>query len=154
MSRPSTSPSRRQPPRSKSTILPGYLASDASMVIPSDTSDIGDWEWIAVGFPCRDVVRERIISDSLNASKHDSNTDNSPEANDNIKVEILEDNQDDELITSQCPISINPVESTTTTQERDSKNTPTTPLNEDSPVNFPTYEIVDLSDEALLPKLK
>ena len=94
-----------------------------------------------------------MISDSVNDSKQDNNTDNSPEENDNIKVEILEDNQDDELITSQCAISIIVAESTTTTQERDSKNNPTTPINEDSPVNFPIYEIVDSSDEAL-PKPK
>ena len=72
------------------------------------------------GFPCRDVVRERIISNSLNDLQQDNNTDNSTKANDNIEVEILENNQDDELITSQCPISIIPVESTTTTQEGDS----------------------------------
>ena len=28
----------------------GYLAGDESMLIPSDTSDISDWEWIAVVF--------------------------------------------------------------------------------------------------------
>ena len=138
VSRPSTNPSRRQPPRSKkSTILPGYLASDESMFIPLDTSDISDWEWIAGEFPCRDVVREQDISVSITDSKQDNNTDNSPEANDNIKVEIWEDNQDVELITSHWPISIIPLESTTTTQERDSKNNSTTPLNEDSPCTSP-----------------
>ena len=154
VSRPSMNPSRRQPPRSKKlTILPGYLATDESMFITSVSSNISDWECIAGGFPCRDAVRERIISDSITNLKQYNNTDNSPEANDNIKVEILEDNQDDELITSQWPNSIIPPESTTTTQERDSKNNSTTPLKKDSPVNFPFYEIVGSSDEAL-PKPK
>ena len=115
-----------------------------------DSSDKSDWEWIAVDFPCRDVVRERISSGSVNELKQDYNTDKSTEANDNIKVEILEDNQEVEPIISQCPISIIAALSTTTTQERDSKNTSTTSQIVDSPVNFPVYEIVDSSDEALL----
>ena len=43
----------------------GYLAGDKSMFIPWDTSDISDWEWIAGGFPCREMIRERLISDNL-----------------------------------------------------------------------------------------
>ena len=38
-----------------------YLAGDESMFIPSDTSDISDWEWIAGGFPCRYMIRKRLI---------------------------------------------------------------------------------------------
>ena len=49
---------------------PGYLASDESMFIPSDTSDISDWECVAGGFFCRDMVRDRTISESLNNPKH------------------------------------------------------------------------------------
>ena len=65
MSGPSSKPVRRQTRQSKkSTTPPGYLASDESMLIPSDISDTSDWEWIAGGFPCRDVARERFISDS------------------------------------------------------------------------------------------
>ena len=75
------------------------------MFITSDTSDISDWDWIAGGFPCRDVVRDRLISDSLNDLKHDNNTANSRKTNDNFKVEIYDDNQDDDFTTSQCPIS-------------------------------------------------
>ena len=123
------------------------------MFIPSDTTNISDWEWIAGGFPCRDVVMERNISDSVNDLHQDNNTDNSPEANGNIKFQIFEDKQDEDILTSQCPINIIPAESTTTTPERDWKNNSTTPLNEDSPVNFPIYEIVDSTDEAL-PKPK
>ena len=43
----------------------GYLAGDESMFIPSDTSEISDWEWIAGSFPCREKIRERLISDNL-----------------------------------------------------------------------------------------
>ena len=28
-------------------MLPGYLDSEESIIIPSDISDISDWEWIA-----------------------------------------------------------------------------------------------------------
>ena len=44
-------PTRRQTRRSKnSSTPPGYLASDESMLIPSDISDTSEWEWIAGGF--------------------------------------------------------------------------------------------------------
>ena len=86
------------------------------MIISSDTSDISDWEWIAGGFPYRDVVREQIISDSINNLKHDDNTNNSRETNHNSKVEILEGDLHDELLSTQCPISIIPAESTNETQ--------------------------------------
>ena len=65
MSGTSFKPVRRQTRRSKkSSTPPGYQASDESMPIPSDISDTSEWEWIAGGFPCRDVVREHFISDS------------------------------------------------------------------------------------------
>ena len=64
----SSKPVRRQTRQSKkSTTPPGYLASDESMLTPSDISDASDWEWIAGGFPCKDVARERFISDSCTA---------------------------------------------------------------------------------------
>ena len=51
VSGPSSKPVRRQTRQSqKSTTPPGYLASDESMLIPSDMSDSSDWEWIAGGF--------------------------------------------------------------------------------------------------------
>ena len=76
------------------------------MFIPSDSSVISDCEWIAGVFHCRDVVRERIISGSLNDINNDKITANSRNANDNRKVEILDDNPNDELSSSQCPVSI------------------------------------------------
>ena len=61
----SSKSAQRQTRRSKkSTIPPSYLALDESMFVPSDISDTSDWEWIAGGFPCKDVARERFISDS------------------------------------------------------------------------------------------
>ena len=119
------------------------------MFILSDVSDRSDGEGIAGGFPCRDLVKERISSDSINELKQDNNTDNSPEANDNITAEVLEDNKEVEPITSQRPISSIPAELTTITQERDSKDTSTTPQIVDSPVNIPVFEIVDSFDEAM-----
>ena len=85
-------PTRRLTHRSKkSSTPPGYLASDESMLIPSDISDTSEWEWIAGGFPCRDVARERFISDS-----HFSNgiNPNSGVTNTEIKSEVLEDDTD------------------------------------------------------------
>ena len=135
VSRASSKSSRRQPPRSKkSTILPGYLASEECIFIPSDISDISDWEWIARGFPRRNVARERNISASINNLKHDDNLFNSRETNNNIGTEILENNDSpiDKLsmqcpissipakrnTTTQCPISITPSESSTTTSNK------------------------------------
>ena len=61
------------------------------MFIPSDTSDISDWEWIADGFPCRDMIRERLISD--NHIFHEPSTSSldpqTPQVN--IKSEILDE---------------------------------------------------------------
>ena len=106
VSRASSKSSRRQPPLFKKlTILPGYLASDESIIIPSDISDISDWEWIAGGFPCKDVARERNISDSINNLKHDYNLFNSLETNNNIRTEILEDNDSPiDKLSMQCEV--------------------------------------------------
>ena len=119
------------------------------MFVPSVTSNISDWEWIAGGFPSRDVVRNRIISDSLNDLKRNNNTAKSRKAKNNIKDEILNESQDDELITSQCPSSIIPAEPIATSQETGPKDISAKTINEDPPVNFPAYEMVDSSDEAI-----
>ena len=52
----------RQTLNKASTSNTWFLAGDESMFIPSDTSDISDWEWIAGGFSCWDMIRERLIS--------------------------------------------------------------------------------------------
>ena len=89
--KPSSKSTRRQPPRSRRTTTPpDYFVSDESMLILSDISDTSDWEWIAGGFPCRDLARERFVSDSLKTSNQDENTRNFCETNSNIKVKILE----------------------------------------------------------------
>ena len=88
-------PTRRQTRRSKkSSTPPGYLASDESMLIPSDISDTSEWEWIAGGFPCRDVARERFISDSHTSHFPNGIDPNSGVTNTEIKSEILEDDTD------------------------------------------------------------
>ena len=120
-------------------MLPGYLDSEESIIIPSDISDISDSEWIAGGFACRDVAREQNISNSINKLKHDDNLFSSRETNNNIRTEILEDNDSpiDKLsmqcpissipaernTTTQCPISITPAKSSTATQVMDAKKT-------------------------------
>ena len=83
---------RRQTRQSKkSTTPPGYLASDESMLIPSDKCDTSDWEWIAGGLPCREAARERFISDSCTAHIPNGNSLNSSLPKNNIKSEVLED---------------------------------------------------------------
>ena len=70
VSKSSTNSSRRQPPQSKkSATVPSCSASDEPMFIPADISDNSDWEWIAGGFPCRGVIRDRIISDEPKSYK-------------------------------------------------------------------------------------
>ena len=134
------------------------------MIIPSDISDTSDCEWIAGGFPCRDVARERFISDSFKNLNRDENTLNPHETNNNIKVGIREDNliSDDETstkclisivpaetnTTSQCPISTTPAESSATAQLLDTKNNSTSPMEEKATMDFPVYEILDSIDEA------
>ena len=83
------------------------------MLIPSDISDTSDWEWIAGGFPCRDVARERFISDSCKAHIQNGISPNSSLLKNNIKSEVLEDItvQDGDQFgnqTTECPISIIP----------------------------------------------
>ena len=75
------------------------------------------------------MARDRIISDSPNDLKHDNNTANHRKANDNFMVDILEDNQVDESITSQCPVSIIPAQPMATSQETVPKDNPATTIN-------------------------
>ena len=133
------------------------------MILPSDISDTSDWKWIAGGFSCRDVARERFISDSFKNLNQDWNPLNPRETNNSIKVEILDDNiiSDDEpstqcpvsiipaetKTTSQCPISTTPAESSATSQILDTKNNSTSPMEENATMDFPVYETVDSIDE-------
>ena len=62
------------------------------MLISSDISDTSDREWIAGGFSCRDVARERFISDSRKTQFQNGITLNSSLPKKNIKTKILEEN--------------------------------------------------------------
>ena len=107
----------------KSSSAPGYLASDESMLIPSDISDTSEWEWIAGGFPCRDVARERFISDSFKTQIPNAISPNSSVLKINIKSEVLEDitarngDQSGDQ-TTECPISIIPANRISTTHDQ------------------------------------
>ena len=85
------------------------------MFIPSDTSDISHWEWIAGGFPCRDMIKERLISD--NHIFHEPSTSSldpqTPQAN--IKSEIL-DEQPQTVDPLECPIIVPAGDNTTMPQ--------------------------------------
>ena len=109
-----------------STSNTGYLAGDESMIIPSDTSDISDWEWIAGGFPCREMIIKRFISDNHIFSEEPTPSLDPQTYQTNIKSKIL-DEQLQSTDTAECPISIKPA-----------------PQN---PVEFPVFEIEDFSDE-------
>ena len=115
-------PTRRQTRRSKkSSTPPGYLASDESMLIPSDISDTSEWEWIAGGFPCRDVARERFISDSHFSTGINPN---SGVTNTELKSEVFEDDtglnrEQFEDQTRECPISIIPANRTSSALEQE-----------------------------------
>ena len=69
-------------------------------------------------------------------------------ANDNIKVETLDDKLNDELTTSQCPISILPPEPSDIPQETYPTDKTIVAHGEDPIVNVPIDEIVNSSDEA------
>ena len=140
-----------------STSNTGYLAGDESMFIPSDTSDISDLEWIAGGFPCREMIRKRFILDN-----HIFNDEPTPSLDPqtyqtNIKSEIL-DEQLQSTDTAECPISIKPAPQTTSHPPGElytatTTEGPKTPLDStkepegENPVEFPVYEIEDSSDE-------
>ena len=170
ISGPSSIPTRRQTRRSKKPPTPpGYLASDESMLIPSDILDTSEWEWIAGGFPCRDVARERFISDSLTPHISLGNNFNSSITNPEIKSEILVN--DSFPISEQpmdqsyeCPISIVPASRTSNSTDQRTvnqggendtigQNDPQVEHNlteTDSNINFPVYEISDSTDECAI----
>ena len=95
-----------------STSNTGYLAGDESMFIPSDTSDISDWEWIAGGFPCREMIRERFISNNPIFNEKPTSSLDPQTYQTNIKSEIL-DEQPQSVDSAECPISIKPAAQTT-----------------------------------------
>ena len=133
------------------------------MLIPSDISDTSDWEWIAGGFPCRDVARERFFSVSCWTQIQNGISLNSSLPKNNIKTEILEDNtiQAGDQIgdqTVECPISSIPAgrnptscDQSVTPKAEDTANSKLTelqdkssnPTEKDTPSDFPVYEIVD-----------
>ena len=129
------------------------------MFIPSDTSDSSDFEWIAGGFPCRDMIRERLISDNLTSHEPTILPLDFQTSQANIKSEIL----DDQPQTSDplgCPISIIPAGQSTTTSQPDNHLTPvsmTKPsdnptetrkeVERDKSVDFPIFEVFDTSDD-------
>ena len=140
------------------------------MLIPSDISDTSEWEWIAGGFLCRDVARERFISDSHTTHFPNGIDPDSGVTNTEKKSEILEDNTDlnrdqFEDQTHECPIRIVPANRTlsaleqwTTTQgEEESTTKPRDLQDEHNPTDsgsitdFPMYEIIDSANECTPP---
>ena len=162
---------RRQTRHAKKTSTPpGYLASDESMLIPSDISDTSEWEWIAGGFPCRDVARERFISESNTPHLSIENNSNSAVICPEIKSEILDNdidpNREQPMDQSyECPISIIPACRTLSTAEQRTVNwggdkdtieeqdlqDECNPTDNNSVTDFPVYEISDSTDECTVP---
>ena len=119
----SAKPYKHRKTRNKvSTSNTGYLVGDESMFIPSDTSDISDWEWIAGGFPCREMIRERLISDNLLLNEQSTSSLDPQTYQANIKSEIL-DEQSKSMDPMECPISIIPAVQNNTTSHFDAKVT-------------------------------
>ena len=127
------------------------------MFIPSDTSDISDWEWIAGGFAGREMKRERFSSDNPIFNEELTSSVDPQTYQTNIKSESL-DEQLQSTDTAECPISIKPAAQNTshppnkppTTATSEGPNTPldTTKESEgDNPIEFPVFEIEDSSDE-------
>ena len=73
----------------------------------NDTSDISDWEWIAGGFPCRDMISERLISDDRTFREPTTSPIDRQTPQTNIISEIS-DEQPQTVDPSKCPISIVP----------------------------------------------
>ena len=127
------------------------------MFIPSNTSDISDWEWIAGGFPCREMIKKRFISDNLIFNEEPTPSLDPQIYQTNIKSEIL-DEQLQSTDTAECPISIKPAPQTTSHPPGESSTAtttegPNTPLDSTkdleglNAVEFPVFEIEDSSDE-------
>ena len=158
---------QRQTRRSKkSSTPPGYLASDESMLIPSDISDTSEWEWIAGGFPCRDIARERLISDSCTTHIPNGIGPNFSVTNNDIKSEVLEDNTSQYGAqfgdqTSERPISIIPANRTSSSLEQNTipqvevetiiqpreLQGDRNPTDSGTVTDFTVYEIVDSADD-------
>ena len=83
------------------------------MFIPSDTSDISDWECIAGGFPCRDLIRERLILDNHIFHEPSTSSLDPQTPKTNIKPETL-DEQPQTVDPLECPLSIVPAGHNTT----------------------------------------
>ena len=127
------------------------------MFIPSDTSDISDWEWIAGGFQCIEMIRKRFISDNHIFNEEPTPSLDPQTYQNNIKSEILGE-QLQSTDTSECPISIKPAPQSTshppgepyTATTTEGPNTPLDSNKEpegENPVEFPIFEIEDSSDE-------
>ena len=127
------------------------------MFVLSDTSDISDWEWIAGGFPCREMIRKRFISDNHIFNEKPTLSLYPQTYQTNIKSEIL-DEQLQSTDTAECPISIKPAPQTTSHPPVESSTAttmegPNTPLNStkipegENLVECPVFEIEDSSDE-------
>ena len=103
------------------------------------------------------MVRNRIVLDKLNDSKHNKTTFNPHKASHNMKLENLDDNSN-ETTTPECPISIipakpvnpSPASKVETLNNLKPQTKPPDRSNstqsEESLVNFPIYAIVDSSD--------
>ena len=154
----------RQIRNKASTSNTGYLAGDESMFIPSDTSDISDWEWIAGGFPCREMIRERLISDNHIFNEQSTSSLDPQTYQANIKSEIL-DEQPQSMNPLECPISIipavhnntmsHPPTKTSTTVTTEGSNAPldkTKKVEGENSVEFPIFKIEDSSDENVTTK--
>ena len=145
-----------------STSNTGYPAGDESMFIPSDTSDISDWEWIAGGFPCREMISERFLSDNPIFNEQPPSSIDPQTYPTNIKSEIL-DEQPQAMDPVECPISIIPAAQNITTSHSPSKpsttattegrNAPldtTKEVEGENPAEFPIFEIGNSSDENVI----
>ena len=70
----------------KQTTNTGCLACEESMLTPWDTSDFSDSEWIAGGFPWRDMIRECIFFDTISQQELDTQFLDSHIVQNNIKA--------------------------------------------------------------------
>ena len=140
------------------------------MLIPSDISDTSEWEWIAGCFPCRDVARERFVSDSCTTHIPNGIGPNFSVTINDTKSEALENNtaqygEQFEDQTFECPISLIPANRTSseleqkTRTQREEKNAikprefqdDRNPTDLGPVADFPVCEIVDSADDPTTP---
>ena len=88
-----TIPSNRQTPCSKKGKFSSFLAWCESFFIPSDTSNLSLQEWSVGGFQCRDVEKERCVSDQQNSLNCYNSGTSVSKHNHTIKSEILDNPQ-------------------------------------------------------------